>query len=95
MDGGCYGHTGGVFRSGAGVVMSKTTKEEAIELKLSYEKNWAFWDDKKRTSFIRKCRRVAKQVGNDDVVAIVAIDIIQTRSGRNLWPVNRWLKVVR
>ena len=65
-------------------------KEKAIELKREHERNWGLWSAKQRTNFIARCKRLAskldpKTAEGDDAVAVVALDIIQTRSGWQIW----------
>ena len=65
-------------------------KEQAIALKDEYRQNWATWGEKQRRNFINRCKRLAAKVNpneetGDDCVAMIALDIIETRSGRQIW----------
>jgi hypothetical protein len=65
-------------------------KDKAIELKKQYEREWMFWNQNSRRNFINRCKRIAskldpKTATGDDAVAVVALDMIQTRSNWNIW----------
>jgi hypothetical protein len=65
-------------------------REQAIALKEEHRQNWGTWSNKERQRFITTCRRLADKLNpstaeGDDCVAVIALDIIQTRSGHQIW----------
>lgn len=69
-----------------------TAKARAIRLLQEHRTSWGLWSQRERTNFLRRCRRLARRLDprqpgdGHEATAVMALDMIATRTGAQVWP---------
>lgn len=61
--------------------------ERAKALMADYRANWAFWSERERTNFVRRCQRLADRIDPRTATGlpVMILDNLQGWTGRNIW----------